>query len=403
MPRYRTRYRRRGIYRKRRKVRTRKPAPKRRRLQTVSAAAVNAASNLFPVAAEAYKQYKRYRSGTKTRMRNKDTEGTGAYNQWSQRYAKASLGRLTLNKILKNVTDITNFTWQRFGRFGDNGQLFLQNFKDTAVGFEKYTLPVMIMDLTSCLNYSNGSLVQYSPMWQLQKSFAVATAGRYQWIALQGQTPAGINNTNWQLEYSTHRSNTQMAYPNGASILKWASINLELWGMKNHPTKYTIEVCRFAEDVVPTTDMSADQNYNEFWDSMTKQYTYSPLSSSMSGYNKKKYSVIRRYNVNIDPTASFENDSDPHVKTFKIFLKFNRKMNYAWKYSNAAGQTAQQYESSYYEQEDNENQTVVHPNARIFLMIRASNYNVQTVTTDISNANTPSISIKCRTQHILGT
>lgn len=329
--------------------------------------------------------------------------GTGAYNQWSSRYAQAKFGRLSLKKLLGNLTDHTTFTWQRYGRFGDSGQIFLSNYKDTTAGSEDYTLPIVCMDLTSCLNYQNGTLTQYSPTWQLYKSFNATTAGRYQWVPLQGQTPAGINNTNWQLEYSSHRSNTQMAYPNAASILKFASIELELWGMKNHPTKYTIEVCRFDEEVCPTTDMSADGNYNEFWDSMTKQYAYSPLANNMSGFNKKKYSVLRRYNVDIDPTASFENDSDPHVKTFKIFLRFNRRMNYAWKYANAAGQTAQQYESSVYEQEDNENQCVVHPNARIFLLIRATNYNIQTVVGDITNANTPSFSIKCKTRHILGT
>lgn len=328
---------------------------------------------------------------------------TGAYNQWSQRYAQAKFGKLSLKKLLGNLSDHTTFTWQKYGRFGDNGQIFLSNFKDTAVAVEKYTLPAVVMDLTSCLNYSNGTLVQYSPTWQLQKSFSTTTAGRYQWIPLQGQTPAGLSNTNWQVEYSSHKSNTQMAYPNAASILKWASIELELWGMKNHPTKYTVEVCKFREEVCPTTDLNADPNYNEFWDSMTKQYAFSPLANNMSGFNKKKVTVLRRYNIDIDPTASFENDSDPHVKTFKIFLRFNRRMNYAWKFTNAAGQTSQQYEAVVYEQEDNENQNVVHPNARIFLMIRASNYNMQTLYGDISNANTPSVSIKCKTHHILGT
>lgn len=328
--------------------------------------------------------------------------GTGAYNQWSQRYAQAKFGKLTLKKLLRNMTDLTTFTFQKYSRFGDNGQIYMSNHEDTVNG--NWSLPCNVFDLTSVANWTNGAVNSYAPLWALRKktiTSATVTNGQYEWYALQGQQPTGTNSTVWQVEKSSHRTNTQMAYPNEQSVLKWASIELELWGMKNHPTKWTVEVCQFSEDVCPVQAVNADGNYNEFWDSMLKQYQYNPLANNSNGFGKKVFKVLRRYNVDIDPTASFENDADPHVKTMKIFLRFNRRCNFEWKYSNAAGQTAADFGSVNWQQEDNENQATVHPNARVFLMLRASNYNYLTDNTQISSANTPSYSIKVKTQHIL--
>ena len=330
---------------------------------------------------------------------NDPDNGTGAYNQWSQRYAQAKFGSLTLKKLLKNMTDVTTFTWQKYARFGDNGQIFMNNHEDTVNG--NWSLPCNVFDLTSVANWSNGALNAYSPLWSLRKKTAAGTNGRYDWITVAGQDPTGTSSNTWQVEKSSHKVTTQMAYPNEQSVLKWASIELELWGMKNHPTKWTVEVCQFSEDVCPSQGVSADGNYNEFWDSMLKQYQYNPLANNLSGFGKKVFKVLRRYNVDIDPTASFENDADPHVKTMKIFLRFNRRCNYEWKHSNAAGQTGAEFGSVNWQQEDNENQSTVHPNARVFLMLRASNYNYLTDNTQISSANTPSYSIKVKTQHIL--
>lgn len=416
------RYRKKGIYRKRRKVRTKKPASKRRRLGTgadVLQSAANVAQTLMPVAAEAYNQYRRFKnrgktqSQTQTRMRSKFSEGTGAYNQWSERYQKAKLGTMTLRKMLGVVQEPLIQTWQQITRFGNGGGLFLKNAENAAASPTYRDLPVYAVDLTSTRNWVNGAATDANPVFSLQKKHGAAgVGGFYKWVQVAGVDYTGATAATWQTEYSPHRTNTQLAYPNDNSVLKWVSIQMVLYGMKNYPTKYTIEVCQFHEDFVPIiqqdTDIT-DGTYGEYWDNMTKRYTFSPLAQLVKGTasSHKNMKVIRRYNVLIDPTANFENDPTPHCKTFKIFLEMNRRCSYDWKLANTQPQTMdtiasnQDYDTQDYKQEDNENQTTVDPKARIFLLIRASNYNIQNDPATVSTTNSPSFDMKIRTKHLI--
>lgn len=320
--------------------------------------------------------------------------GNGAYNQWTQRYASAKFGRMTLRKILKNNMDTTIFTWQNIKQFGGGGTMWLSNHNEGTVR----SLPCYAFDLTSCNNIVNNTLVGGLPMHRLRKA---AGNGANTWINASGQAPDGTSSATWNVERSGHNINTQVAYPNDNSILKWASIEMECWGCKNYPTKFTVELCQFNEDVVPAFD--GDSNYDEFWDSMIKSYTFNPLLTMQNGYGQKKMKVLRRYNIDIDPTASFENDADPHVKTFKMYFKLNRRCQYDWKFANPNPQTitVNQFDTAQYKQEDQENNTVVHPNARVFLLVRATDYTVKPDAASVNTTNAPSFSMKVRTAHVI--
>lgn len=360
------------------------------------------------------KSSKKRASGTSlTTVRKRKTTGTGAYNQWTERYQKAKLGTMTLRKMMGVSQEPFVQTWQQITRFGNGGGLFLKNAENLAASPTYRDLPVYAVDLTSTRNWVNGAATDANPVFSLQKKHgAVGVGGHYKWIQVAGVDFAGSAAATWQTEYSPHRTSTQLAYPNDNSILKWVNIEMVLYGMKNYPTKYTIEICQFHEDFIPMilqdTDIT-DGTYGEFWDNMTKRYTFSPLANLVKGSasQHKTIRVIRRYNVLIDPTANFENDPTPHCKTFKIFLEMNRRCSYDWKLANAQPQTVdttttnQDYDTQDFKQEDNENQTTVDPKARVFLLIRASNYNIQNDPAAISTTNTPSFDMKIRTKHLI--
>lgn len=349
------------------------------------------------------KRTKRARSRTVTTTKRKDDDGTGPYQQWSQRYAQAKFGSMKLSKLI-NRESLTLYS-QRFTRFnvGVGAEWLAQTTDATNL---VRTLPLVYWDLTSCPNVVNGVVSKPGCMYQLAKSTSAGTNGNIAWRPVQGLLADGSASTpTWEVEKSEHGITSGSSYPGASSVLEWASIELELWGQRNYHTKWTIELCQFHEDVAPNPELAVANtggNYEMYWDSMIKSYAYSPLySGSINGYKGKKRKVMRRYNVDIDPISTTETNNDPHCKTFRIFFRFNRRCNYDWQKAGGNGQTIAEFDDIDAPTEINSNQVQVHPNARIYLMLRATDYNPKATFGDQTAANTPSYSWKIRTKHQL--
>lgn len=398
----------------RRRRRTRRRAVKsrvsRRRLQGVSkstftkTAAALVGTGVYNdvrdlVDAATRKRYRR--PGSNTRRKFPRMESTGAYNQWSQRYAQARLGKLTLRKIIKNTTDELRLVWQKIDRFGNDGTIKMTHTNTTLATPTTMDLPLVCVELNSSPNVIAGTVTNHAPVCFLRKTIA---NGSYTWVNIQGQTTTGVPNINWQIERSPGLTSAVTSYPNDCSILKWVQAELELHGMRNYPTKWTIELCKFSEYVTPNQTPGTaitDGNYCEFWDNMLKPYTYSPLSQLVPGFKKKQMTILKRYNVDIDPTASFENDANPHIKTFRMFFRMNRKCSYDWAFTNAAAQPQADFEDVDYKQEDGDNNTQVDPKARIFLLMRATNFQAQTDPAAATDVNTPMMNMRIRASHLI--
>lgn len=383
---------------------------KRRKLQSMNKMtrrAVNLVSAAVPAVKTAANLYNIARSARRPGNRKvyKDTQG-GGYNQWSQQYSQATIGKLTNRKLKSMTTDTVVYVHQNISNFNDNGTRWLYNGTDAA-GNLYY--PLVLFELNSCINYINGSLNYACPVHSMTQPAGTTNIG---WNTYYSQEPDGTSvNGAWKTEKSSHLQTGSGGQPHNNAIHKWSSLDLELWGQKQKPTKFHICLCQFSEDVAPVMQNSAaplwtygnitDPNAVEFWQSLIKQYSYNPLSKTLNGFSKKKFKIIKQAVINIDPTSSTENDVDPHVHTMKLFYKFNRKSNFQWKFANAAGFSISNMNDADYQQEDGENQVQVHPNAKMFIMVRATNYvrngNIGVTTND----TTPSISWRLRTAYML--
>lgn len=407
-----------------RKSRARRRAPVRRKLRTVKRRKLQAGKTLINAARGAATLYSLYQGGkgystainegstsagkrkrttgsrTQTKRLRRRDSGTGAYSQWSQRYTQAKFGRLTNKKLIRDNMEYTTFKWTNLKRFGGQGAYLLGHY----IGADtNLYLPCILIELNSVNNFVNGSVVPYAPVRHLYKT---VTNGNYGFVPINGFTATGGTSTDWQVERSSHLLSNPQAYPNDSSIWKWCSMEFEFWGMKNYPTKWMIQLVQLNEDVTPLSGVAIanpvnDNNAEEFWDSMIKPYSFSPLVHQKAGYGKKKWRVLKQYSINIDPTASFENDASPHCKTFKIFYRMNRKCQFDWKYANSAGQDQADLESVKWQVEDQENQVQVHPNARMYLLLRASNFEQQANLAACTSANTPSFTAVIRNCHIV--
>lgn len=175
---------------------------------------------------------------------------------------------------------------------------------------------------------------------------------------------------------------------------------MELWGMKNYPTGYTIQLVQLNEDVVPTENVEVTGTAIEFYDMLLKKYAFNPLATMNTAFNKKM-KVLKEHKYMIDPTSTTESDSRPHCKVLKLFYEFNRKCNFDWSNTGTVGTTAAGFESSQWNQDAAQgNNMRVHPNARMYLMIRATNFEQQADTISVSSTNTPSFTIDVRSKHM---
>lgn len=349
------------------------------------------------------KRTKKGGSRTRTVTRKRDNDGTGPYQQWSQRYAQASFGRMSLAKLI-NKEALTMYH-QKFTRFNQGrGAEWLSQTTDATNN--QRTLPLVWWDLTASVNHQAGNIVKPGAMYQLAKSTAVGTDGNIVWRPVSGLFADGsATTTSWEVEKTEHGITNASSYPGASSVLQWASIELELWGQQQYHTKWTVELCQFNEDVHPDINVGVANTggpYEMYWDSLIKGYAYSPLySGSIHGFKGKKRKVLRRYNVDIDPTSTTETNADPHCKTFRLFFKFNRRCNYDWVKAGGNGQTIAEFDDIDGPTDIQANQLTVHPNARIYLMLRATDYNPKAGFANQSVANTPSYSWKIRTRHQL--
>lgn len=334
---------------------------------------------------------RRKQGGTATAtVMDVDHNDTGGYSQWRQHYKQARFGRLTRSKIDKISTERMVFTHRNIGPFNDYGKVYMRNYQDASGNL---VLPMMLFELNSAPQYIGGSLTTANPVYTLQQN-AANTIG---WIAEGGQLADGTTlSTAWQLENSSHVTTSHGSTPGDNAIHKWSSLDLELWGAKNKGTKYHIALVQFSEDVLPDWSTRTGQSA-EFWQSLIKHYTYSPLAKMENGWGRNKMKILKQYTFNIDPTSTTENDPDPHVKTLKLYYKFNRMSNFTWMYSVPNVLSVADMNEPDYRNEQGQLQTQVHPNARIYVMVRASNFTKITAPTAISNDTNPSISWRMRT------
>lgn len=386
-------------YRTKRRFKRKVGRPSRRRkLQTMNKMtrrAVNLVTGAAPLANAAYNLYRNYRKGRRIPYKAKapKSQGTGGYNQWSQDYKSGYFGKLTMKKIDRLSTDKIIYTHRLIGPFNDNGRHYLSNFQDS-IG--RLFMPMVLIELNSANQIINNVVTNANPVHQL---FQDGTT--IKWNPLNGQNPSGVAlSPAWQLENSSHLANTAGSVPLEAAIHKWSSLDLELWGCKNKPTKYHIALVQFSEDVLPDWNDRTAQSA-EFWQSMMKHFIYSPLAKMDDGYNRKKFKILKQYTYNIDPTSSYENDADPHVKTLKLFYRFNRHTNFAWQWSNPNVLSVGDMDDADYRQEAQQPSTQCHPNARIYVMVRASNYTKVIAPATIENTTNPSISWRLRTCYMV--
>ena len=199
---------------------------------------------------------------------------------------------------------------------------------------------------------------------------------------------------NYQIQNTSGPSNFAQSFAGQQDILKSVSINMVLYGSVTRPIKYLIQMVQFRKpylhpDYINAIVANSGTPINQpeiskataFYDELTKQYVYSPISFS-DNTQYKDMKVMKSWVHVIQPALSTErvqvesetsgavNQAMPHSKIVKIFYKLNRRQRYNWDDSIQPGlSTSNTTDTVPVIAGANKLDTTY--NARVYLMVRA--------------------------------
>lgn len=338
----------------------------------------------------------------KLKPRNKmvQAQRSGGYSQWETERKTSTLNKFTTTKLTRALKMLQAqrekiiYRWNGVKTFDDNGYYWLQNKVDGT----NRLLPLYAFDLTSVINYGNNQQIQSQPLSQLfQDAFGDIYFTQRAALTTNGTTVSADLQVE-QAPYITEPVTSSIAQtPFNKSYLRWASMKMNLWGCRNRSTKFTVQLVRFNdEDLVPTHLQGPNIKRTSVFQNIMKAKAFNPISTSGSGLYSKDVKVLKSETFIIQPTANYENDSDPHVKTINWFCRMDKLINYIQS-ANKLGNVADTVDQADFTQNlGHQNSAYANPKARIYLMIMSTNFVVDAADT---NADTPSFDLSIRTCH----
>lgn len=255
------------------------------------------------------------------------------------------------------------------------GASWLSNWYNTTPGI--VSLPLHVYDLTCMNNVVNGSVLSASPgVFALQTTLT----GSVSWLPLVGNQPSSGTSANWQYEDTATLGTNAGSQPLRETLMDWVQARMMCYGSAKMATEYTIEVIQLREDYLCPDIMSgtlpstAGIDYknaaNQFWNSYVKSYCAHPVATTVPT-NRKHYRVIKTIRFTLQPRLSNETDANVgHCKQLNIFFRTNRTCKYDW----AEDTIDPNVESgATFPTQQGQLQLTVHPKARMYMTIRATN------------------------------
>jgi len=326
------------------------------------------------------------KTSTRTIQRRRPKQVESQQNEYSA--SKVSYGRkpknnfTNLSRFVRGNISRTVFGIHQVTRFGGTtGALKLTQTQATP-GVVCYA-PLHLYDLTGCVNTRAGSTVVPNSSWYL--SFADETT-----TAL-----ATLNNrsVNFSVEASPNSTSIVQNYPGPSSIMRWAQARMVFYAPTTVPSKIKVQIVQFIDqDLCPKNESASATVLNArasaWYQAYMKSSMLSPIETTQSlGF--KGIKVLHSSTFILNPKESTEATST-HYKQLDIFKWMNRKCNYLWDQTVGTG-----IQSPLPAQNAGQNETTVHPRARVFLLISGQ--------AGLSNADTitlhPSYDLVLRTQH----
>lgn len=310
-------------------------------------------------------------------------------------------------KIVRNLLEnyVLKFSNIRsaFSNQGQRGALTLAsreyNFASALIGADPKTAndrryPVHLYDVTGCINETgiNATKIDATVGMELCRvQDAAAHYTYFQYRPIFGQDSNPIAPTRLWTRYLTTDRNSD-AYPGKASILDYMDLKLVFYGPQNAYCKFFVDLVQFQHDSpsplrLTTTDQYGVDHptdmiqgifeHEDCMEALVKPLIVNPIVDTQPGA-LKGLKILKSWQFHTNPETTIDKATTGQQKIVKIFHRFNRQCNWNWHNEhdeNFANIIATDADVSY-KPDLNVNAAHVDPRARVYLMIRATNYTV---------------------------
>lgn len=287
------------------------------------------------------------------------------------------------------------------------GANWLYNFRYTNSNIQ---VPLHIYDLTCINNIVNGSVVKPQVGWFAQFTSNNAPSAGLSFYGLRSENSNGslfaAKTGNWVPENISQSNNAYNNYPGKSAFQDWVSVNMLCYGAAKQATKFKIAVIKLKEDFLAPNTIDQLGNTSNLpqvtqdplseiaintYESMVAPFCKHPINTFY--YNKaskdKKFKVLGEIDFIQQPRLTTETDAAVgHCKQVKLFIPLRRTNRYDWgQFSTEAGPISDNTtnaESSFLV-EQGYNNIQVHPKARVYLVVMATN------TTNVISPAVPSV------------
>lgn len=410
--------RRRGYSARRR--RTRKPLggpSKRRRLQGKSIGRMGTLGRALYTGATAGAKAARLYRNVRRKYNSESSSSSGKYcvarqtrddyQRLKYTYGRRIGNRRFINRALNAAKAHHTFQLSNYGQWGVNGgQVSLMNGRWNAAGqpYDSHLeLPCHLYDLSAVcqsndagawihpytgmrLMMENNSESAYPTWWSIPRATEITALA-------ENRSPGSatfdaqsmvqlIDDSAPEIRTGTHLTNIGKGVQS-QSYLSGVSAKMLFYGSNVNTTKYRVDLVWLHEDVQPDKQTNTSRG---FWQTMMKQYSWNPLEQGYSPILKKYMRVKKSMVVYSEAPETNETLTLRRQKQVDFYARVNRRMKYDWAedpdpFSLVSNQGPQNAISSLTAAELGPS-THVHPNKRLYLMIRAMVEHVDGATAD---------------------
>jgi len=322
----------------------------------------------------------------------------------SSRMGRKTTAAQTALKLTRSQLETVIYRWNGVKAFDTNGNYWLNNRVVTA---GQRDLPMYMFDLTSVYMNPYGATtppaVIATPFLQLSQD--VATGNMSFNIAPNRNADGSAQpQGRWTIEKSPNDLGVGLVVhePQSKSFLKSLSIKLNCWGAKTKSAQYTIQLVKFLDDeLVPThggyaADLAvATKKRTDFYQNLIKTLTFNPIAQTGGSY-KGRMKVLKSETFTIQPNSLDDGDTDPNVRTVSMYVAMNRIISYQESAVTLSTIVDTNDNASFAVNNEAQFKPQTRPKSRVYLMIRCSNYKLDTADT---NVDTPSFDLMIRSNH----
>lgn len=303
------------------------------------------------------------------------------YRRTAVNYGRPKSSAARARKLTRQNINRTVYSLRDYGPWNaGSGQVEIASIHTTPG--QPLRAPVHLWDLTA-VPQGNGSVIYYPAVFHELYFSSESDTANVDWrarnnglvsISSPDDNKTSVLDKRYTLEQTyvskmSDRSLTVHQGPGALSYIEKVRANLVLNGPQTKATKWCIQLVQLSDQVTPgvVSDFAT-----EFWQAMSKPYSYNPLETGPRNHLRKHYKVLKSYYVNMDSPESTEDHVQARMRHIDLQAYLNRRADYRW---GTRGDKVSMDGADIPDDDDIATislfSTHVHPKARIYLMVRA--------------------------------